>query len=82
MPVEGPVVVRSNSLWRPSAWIWVAMMPGSFDAPSTTAPAPSPHRMQLPRSFQSVMRDSVSAPITSTCLAAPVLMNWSATLRA
>jgi hypothetical protein len=57
----------------------VDMIPGSVDAWSNTAPAPSPHRMQLLRSFQSVMRDRVSAPMTRARLTDPLRMNWSAT---
>ena len=38
---------------------------------STTAPAPSANSTAVPRSFQSVMRESVSEPITSARLASP-----------
>ena len=38
---------------------------------STTAPAPSPNSTQVPRSFQSRMREKVSAPITSARCAWP-----------
>jgi len=37
----------------------------------TTAPAPSPNRMHVPRSFQSTKRDRQSAPTTTTVLAMP-----------
>ena len=37
----------------------------------TTAPAPSPNSTQVPRSFQSRMREKVSAPITSAVCAWP-----------
>ena len=39
--------------------------PSTLLAVSTTAPAPSPKRMQVPRSCQSMTRLIVSAPITS-----------------
>ena len=45
--------------------------PGPSTASSTTAPEPSANRMAVLRSSQSVMRDSVSVPITSTLLARP-----------
>ena len=47
--------------------------PSSGDALSTMAAAPSPKRMQVPRSVGSVTRDSVSAPITSTCSRLPAV---------
>ena len=53
-------------------------MPGSLDASSTTAPAPSPNSTQVSRSVQSTMRVSVSAPITSTFFDWPLRMNLSA----
>ncbi len=42
--------------------------PASACASSTTAPAPSPNSTQVPRSSQSMMRENVSAPITSARL--------------
>ena len=57
-------------------------MPVSSSALSTTAPAPSPNSTQVPRSVQSSMRVSVSAPTTSAFFAAPERMNLSATLSA
>ena len=57
-------------------------MPVSVSALSTTAPAPSPNSTQVPRSDQSSMRVSVSAPTTSAVLAAPERMNLSATVSA
>ena len=47
------------------------MMPGSSAASRITAPAPSPNSTQVPRSFQSRMREKVSAPITSAVEAMP-----------
>ena len=46
------------------------------------APAPSPKRMHVPRSSQSVMRESTSAPITITVVAMPELICAIAWLRA
>ena len=46
-------------------------MPGLSAGSSTTAPAPSANSTAVPRSFQSVMRESVSAPTTSARLASP-----------
>jgi hypothetical protein len=45
---------------------------------TTTAPAPSPNSTQVPRSFQSRMRENVSAPITSAEPAMPPLIMLSA----
>ena len=45
----------------------------------TMAPAPSPNSTQVPRSFQSRMREKVSAPITSAVVASPFLIKLSAT---
>ena len=42
-----------------------AALPLPSPACSTTAPAPSPNSTQVPRSFQSRMREKVSAPMTS-----------------
>ena len=42
-----------------------AACPAAAPPCSTTAPAPSPNSTQVPRSFQSRMREKVSAPITS-----------------
>ena len=46
---------------------------------STIAPAPSPKRMQVFRSVQSVIRVSVSTPTTSAFFTAPLATNRSAT---
>src|SRR5688572_3722356 len=56
-------------------------MPGVSAASRTTAPAPSPNSTQVSRSVQSMMRDIVSAPITSARRAWPNRTNWSATTR-
>jgi hypothetical protein len=48
-------------------------MPGASEASSTTAPAPSPKSTQVPRSFQSRMRENTSAPTTSARLWLPEL---------
>ena len=53
-------------------------MPGRSPATSTTAPAPSPNSTQVPRSFQSMMRENTSAPTTSAHFAWPERTNWSA----
>ena len=45
--------------------------PAVSEASSTTAPAPSPKSTQVPRSFQSRMRENTSAPTTSAHLCAP-----------
>ena len=54
----------------------------SSSAPSTTAPAPSPNRMQVRRSSQSIRRDSVSAPMTSARLIWPLRMKALAVAKA
>ena len=59
-----------------------AALPLPSPACSTTAPAPSPNSTQVPRSFQSRMREKVSAPMTSAVRAWPTLMKLSATARA
>ena len=41
---------------------------------NTTAPAPSPNKTQVVRSFQSTMRLNVSAPMTKAFFAMPLLM--------
>src|SRR5262245_33001075 len=46
-------------------------MPDSDEGFSTTAPAPSANSTQVLRSFQSVIRDNVSAPTTSAHFASP-----------
>ena len=51
-------------------------------ADSTTAPAPSPNRMQLLRSEKSTARVSVSDPTTRACRTLPPRRNWSATVTA
>ncbi len=42
------------------------------------APAPSPNSTQVVRSCQSMMRENVSAPITSALLCEPEVRNLSA----
>jgi len=56
--------------------------PGRSLACSTKAPAPSPNRMQVLRSFQLTKRESVSVPITNAVLIDPLRMDWAAILRA
>ena len=46
-------------------------MPGAALGSSTTAPAPSANRIAVPRSCQSVMRESVSEPTTRARLDSP-----------
>ena len=55
-----------------------AMAPSPSCASSTMAPAPSPNSTQVVRSFQSRMREKVSAPITSALLCEPERRNLSA----
>ena len=57
-------------------------MPVSSLPLRTTAPAPSPKRIAVERSFQSTILERVSLPTTNTLLAAPVLMNCSAVVNA
>ena len=63
----------SASRSQPSSW------PGPSTASSTTAPDPSANRMAVLRSVQSVMRASVSVPMTSTFLAPMAIRPWAAT---
>jgi hypothetical protein len=53
----------------------------SVSGASRAAPAPSPNSTQVPRSFQSTMRESTSTPMTSTRWNMPRPMNPSATAR-
>ena len=46
------------------------------------APAPSPNRIPVERSWKSVMVESFSAPTTSTVSLCPEAMRPSATVRA
>ena len=62
--------------------MWVDRIPASSDASSTTAPAPSPNRTAVPRSFQSVIALSFSTPITNAFLTSPQRMYLSAIDRA
>src|SRR6266496_368241 len=61
---------------EPSVWRWIDCTPrlASSVGCSTSAPAPSPKRMQVLRSFQSTMRVSVSAPTTRAFFATPLEM--------
>jgi hypothetical protein len=77
-PVEMPLSTYSRSLYAPSECRCVLMMPGSAEGLSTTAPAPSANNTAVLRSFQLVMRDSVSLPMTSAHLASPSFTNLSA----
>jgi len=58
------------------------MPPGMSLARSTTAPAPSPKRMQVERSCQSSKRLMVSEPMTRAVVMLPEMMAWVAMLRA
>ena len=53
-------------------------VPSPCCASSTIAPAPSPNSTQVVRSFQSRMREKVSAPMTSARLCEPEVRNLSA----
>ncbi len=61
----------STSAVVPSAPSTESITPGSSPARTTTAPAPSPNRMQTVRSVMSSIFEITSAPITSTVSAAP-----------
>ncbi len=54
--------------------------PSTSLARRTTAPAPSPNRMQVPRSCQFSTRLMVSEPITSAVCMLPERMAWAAKL--
>ena len=56
--------------------------PGRVERRTTEAPAPSPNRMAVERSWKSVMVESFSAPTTSTVSLCPAAMNPSATASA
>ena len=66
---------RRNARSQPSS------CPRPSTASSTTAPAPSANRIAVPRSSQSTIRDSVSAP-TTRILSAPAPMKPCAATRA
>ena len=56
----------------------LAMTPGLSSARRITAPAPTPNNTQVPRSFQSRMRENTSAPTTRAQRCWPERMNRSA----
>ena len=56
--------------------------PGALERRTTEAPAPSPNRMAVERSWKSVMVDSFSAPTTSTVRLCPDAISPSATVSA
>ena len=66
--------------WEPSARNAPPACRASPAASSTTAPAPSPNSTQVVRSFQSMMRENTSAPITSArrCLAETIIASATA----
>ncbi|OPY05938.1 MAG: hypothetical protein A4E61_00129 [Syntrophorhabdus sp. PtaB.Bin184] len=67
----------------PSVWMCVERTWAPFsESVTTAAPAPSPQRMQLSRSFQFTTLVMISPAATRTVLLAPDLMNLSATWRA
>ena len=70
--VPPPGVYRMGQR-EPSVCRWVESMPrfGSWVGTRTMAPAPSPKRMQVFRSLQSVMLVRISAPTTSATRATP-----------
>ena len=76
-PDTFPAVLRMCS-WLPSACSFAARMPGLSPAASTTAPAPSPNSTQVPRSFQSRIRENTSVPMTSAFVAIPLRIIASA----
>ena len=61
---------------------WSALVPCPSRGSSTKAPAPSPNRTQVVRSFQSISRVISSAPMTRAHLAMPRATKPSATLMA
>ena len=56
--------------------------PGCEERRTIAAPAPSPKRMAVERSWKSVMAESFSAPTTSTVSLCPEAMSPSATVSA
>ena len=67
----------SDTPFSPSEWIFSHAFVSCSSAVSTTAPAPSPNRMQVPRSLQSTRRLRASAPISSTFFALPLrIYSW------
>src|SRR5580700_9786293 len=81
-PLDTPSGYHNRSLYLPSECSHVLMIPGSSAGCSSTAPAPSANSTQVPRSFQSIIRVSVSAPTTSAHFDSPSRTNLSATLKA
>ena len=80
--LDPPPATVSVSPLLPSEYKWLDRMPRPFsEGASTTAPAPSPQRTQVARSFQLTTRVMISAPTNSARRTAPLRMNWSATLR-
>ncbi|MNT67930.1 hypothetical protein D3C72_2061110 [compost metagenome] len=78
LPPETLPGTHRMSTWLPSACMALDRMPGSSEAVSTTAPAPSPNSTQVVRSLKSRMRENTSVPITSTLRCEPLRMNLSA----
>ena len=72
--LDPPAGTRSSHAPEPSATRWLEINPPVSVSPKTTAPAPSPKRIHVPLSVQSVTLDIVSAPITSTFLYIPALI--------
>src|SRR5512132_3770557 len=80
---EPPAGTYSCLTYDPSVRSLVLSTPEPFsEAPSTTAPAASPNRIQVPRSFQLSMRLKASEPTTSALSALPLRTNKSPTASA
>ncbi len=63
--------MRMASHLEPSEPHTEGPMPGTSDGPITTAPAPSPSRKEMERSWLSMTSESFSTPITSTLVESP-----------
>ena len=68
---EPPPGRQRSAPWLPSTPSSNPWKPPLATGSITAAPAPSPKRMQVPRSVQSTIFESVSEPITSAFCATP-----------
>jgi hypothetical protein len=72
--VDRPAAISIALYWSPSLPQATGPMPGSSEAPTTAAPAPSAKITAVDRSLRSVTSVSRSTPTTTALRASPVRM--------
>ena len=77
--VELPAAISMAVYWSPSLPQTTGPMPGSSEAPTTAAPAPSAKMTAVDRSVRSVTSVSRSTPTTSALRGEPARMASEAT---